>query len=212
MPKKKQYAKTYHRDGWIGMLENEEQYEGLKSGRLSFKEHISGKMKAIQIPPELFYRLMELDKAVTAIPFEMEVYPRPNVGDKAYFVIEDTEEIYVSAEEITDVSIKGFFVNGDCELNPYSDIGKTVFLNPEDADAECERLRNSKAEKDYDFEEICPHCDFVNEVAWDGKSRTVVCAGCGKEIVLCSACEDMRCGNCRYEKELSKNGGVQDNE
>lgn len=133
-------------------------------------------------------------------------------GDKAYFVIEDTEEIYVSAEEITDVSTKGFFVNGDCELNLYSDIGKTVFLNPEDADAECERLRNSKTEKDYDFEEICPRCDFVNEVVWDGKSRTVICAGCGKEIVLCSACEDMRCGNCRYEKELSKNGGVQDNE
>lgn len=167
-------------------------------------------IRLLQGAYDKYINLLEFEKHIIADHLiENGVFAPPcKPGDKAYFVIEDTKETYISEEEITDVSTKGFFVNGDGELNLYSDIGKTVFLNPEDADAECERLRKSKTEKDYDFEEICPHCDFVNEVVWDGKSGTIVCAGCGKEIVLCSVCEDMRCGNCRYEKELSKSGGV----
>lgn len=168
-------------------------------------------------------RLVELlqgayDKYINLLEFEKNIIAKHLVengvfappckpGDKAYFVIEDTKEVYVSEEPITDVSTKGFFVNGDGELNLYESIGKTVFLNPDDAEKECQKIKSSAPpDKDYDFEEICPHCDFVNEVVWDGKSRSIICAGCGKEIVLCSACEDMRCGNCRYEKELSKNG------
>lgn len=51
---------------------------------------------------------------------------------------------------------------------------------------------------DYDFEEICPHCDYVNRIKWDGESKTTVCQDCGKVIALCNNCEDMQCGNCKH--------------
>lgn len=57
--------------------------------------------------------------------------------------------------------------------------------------------------KDYDFEEYCPYCEHINEIVWDGKSRTTVCENCHNRILLCSLCDDMKnCGNCPYEKEL----------
>lgn len=132
--------------------------------------------------------------------------PACKPGDKAYFIIKDTNEVYVSEEQITDVSTRGFFVNEDGQLNPYEDIGKTVFLNPEEAYRECQKIRG------YDFEETCPYCDFVNEVVWDGKSDTIICAGCGAEILLCNNCETRNCGSCQREKELSLKGGVEKNE
>jgi hypothetical protein len=56
--------------------------------------------------------------------------------------------------------------------------------------------------KDYDFEEYCPYCEHINEIVWDGKSRTAVCENCHQAILLCSICEVENCGNCPYEKEL----------
>lgn len=58
--------------------------------------------------------------------------------------------------------------------------------------------------KDYDIEEICPYCDHINEITWDGKSMTTKCANCGKTIILCSLCDAKNCGNCPYEKELGE--------
>ncbi len=56
--------------------------------------------------------------------------------------------------------------------------------------------------KPYDFEEYCPYCEHINEIVWDGKSRTAVCENCHNAILLCSICEVETCGNCPYEKEL----------
>ena len=55
----------------------------------------------------------------------------------------------------------------------------------------------------YAIEEICPHCDHINEVVWDGESKTTVCQECGKTIALCSVCEHCGdgCGNCKTGDE-----------
>lgn len=51
--------------------------------------------------------------------------------------------------------------------------------------------------KYYDFEELCPHCDYVNEVKWDGESMTTVCKNCYTTIKLCSLCDAEDCENCK---------------
>lgn len=50
------------------------------------------------------------------------------------------------------------------------------------------------------IEETCGYCDYINEVDWDGKSRTIICKGCGKEILLCSLCDcsNVNCNECPY--------------
>ena len=55
--------------------------------------------------------------------------------------------------------------------------------------------------KDYDFDETCPYCDFVNQVVWDGHSHKMKCQNCGEEILLCNLCDpdNCECGNCPYE-------------
>lgn len=51
------------------------------------------------------------------------------------------------------------------------------------------------------IQEICPHCDFVNDIVWDGISRTTICQDCGEEILLCCLCDSNTsdCANCKYE-------------
>ena len=60
-----------------------------------------------------------------------------------------------------------------------------------------------KESSDYDFDEICPHCDFVNQVKWDGKSKVTVCEGCHRTIALCSICEHCGegCGTCTVTRK-----------
>ena len=58
----------------------------------------------------------------------------------------------------------------------------------------------------YDFDEICPHCDYVNKVVLsetkeqkNGK-RVLVCQGCGKTILACNWCDGNGCGKCCVEE------------
>lgn len=57
-------VKAFHdRRGFIGQITDEVAYEGVKSGALDWKPHVKAKLDCIQIPVDLFYRLMELDKS-----------------------------------------------------------------------------------------------------------------------------------------------------
>lgn len=56
-------VKAIHdRSGFVGQITDEAAYEGVKAGTLDWKPHVKAKMESIQIPVDLFYRLMELDK------------------------------------------------------------------------------------------------------------------------------------------------------
>lgn len=53
-----------------------------------------------------------------------------------------------------------------------------------------------------DGEEICSHCDCVNDFLVNKNTRAIVCKGCGNEILLCSLCDDHYiCGQCPYKNE-----------
>ena len=59
----------------------------------------------------------------------------------------------------------------------------------------------------YDFDEYCPHCDYVNKVRLsetkeqkNGK-KVFVCQGCGKTILACNWCDGIGCGMCCIEEE-----------
>ena len=69
-----------------------------------------------------------------------------------------------------------------------------------------EFFEDKTPERNYDFEEICPHCDHVNQVKWDRKSHTIICEGCGERILLCNLCDmdTVTCGKCPYESELEE--------
>lgn len=56
---------------------------------------------------------------------------------------------------------------------------------------------------DYDFDETCPYCDFINNIVWDKKSHSTICQGCGRKILLCNLCDmdNCNCGDCPYETE-----------
>lgn len=64
---------NYH-NGFVGTIPDEATYEGVKWGRMDWKPHVKDKMTAVTIPIEVFYRLIEMDKSVTVIPFEGEVW------------------------------------------------------------------------------------------------------------------------------------------
>lgn len=59
--------------GFVGTIKDEKMYEDVKNGNKDWKPHIKPQMTAVTIPAKVFYRLMELDKAVTAIPFECDI-------------------------------------------------------------------------------------------------------------------------------------------
>ena len=61
-------------------------------------------------------------------------------------------------------------------------------------------------EEGYDFEEICPHCDYVNKVRLSetkeqksGK-KVFVCQGCGKTILAGNWCDGDGCSECCVEE------------
>lgn len=66
------HSNTYYK-GFIGKILDEEMYEDVKNGTKDWEPHTKADMVAVTIPVEVFYRLMELDKAVTTIPFECEI-------------------------------------------------------------------------------------------------------------------------------------------
>lgn len=61
------------------------------------------------------------------------------IGDTVYFVIKDFDRCYIEEEKIIDVSKRGFFIASTEDVEDvgefifFSEIGKTVFLNLEDA-------------------------------------------------------------------------------
>ena len=70
------------------------------------------------------------------------------------------------------------------------------------ADAKYSQLGNALQEAEESFEEICPHCDYINEYKVseakdykDGK-KIVVCQSCGSVILACSLCDGNGCGKC----------------
>lgn len=64
MGRKFRVTAIHERDrGFIGVIEDEAVYEGVKAGVLNWKPHIKAKLESIQIPAALFYRLMELDRS-----------------------------------------------------------------------------------------------------------------------------------------------------
>ncbi len=66
-------AKAVHStlfDGFVGRIEDEKMYEAVKRGLADWSPNAKVTMKAVVIPVDIFYRLMELDKQITAIPFE----------------------------------------------------------------------------------------------------------------------------------------------
>ena len=59
------YLKTHHRDrGITGMLSTVEDYERLKKEEIDWKPHIKSQITRIEIPFELFMRLMMMDKTI----------------------------------------------------------------------------------------------------------------------------------------------------
>ena len=75
---------------------------------------------------------------------------RCRIGDNVYFIIEDIEEVYISVQKVTDMSLKGFFVavsddDEEAEFIPFSEVGRNVFLNFERAVREIEKIKRGKA-------------------------------------------------------------------
>lgn len=54
------------------------------------------------------------------------------------------------------------------------------------------------------IEEMCPSCDYVNELEWNGKDRIIKCQQCGRPLVLCCLCDwdNCICSDCEYEKNV----------
>lgn len=70
------------------------------------------------------------------------------------------------------------------------------------------KIRKVKAYKKPEIEEsfiseVCPHCDEENTFIWDVTKDGMMafCPHCGKPMLICSMCEDQRCGKCPYEEE-----------
>lgn len=64
-------------------------------------------------------------------------------------------------------------------------------------------------EPEYDFEEICPLCDNVNEYKlsdtkdYKNGKKIAVCQNCGSVIFACNLCDmdNCDCGNCYIIEE-----------
>lgn len=54
--------------GFTGQIYDEETYERVKDGELDWKPTVKAKMTHMVVPAEVFYRLMELDKAAGGKP------------------------------------------------------------------------------------------------------------------------------------------------
>lgn len=74
--KKQQHLRAIHsgyrgeRNAFIGLVPTEESYTQLKAGETDWKPLTKKRMTHVQIPIELFNRLMELDKSAVNIKAE----------------------------------------------------------------------------------------------------------------------------------------------
>lgn len=61
----KNKVKALHNgEGFTGKILDEETYELVKTGKADWKPGVKAKMTHMIVPVEVFYRLMELDKAI----------------------------------------------------------------------------------------------------------------------------------------------------
>lgn len=90
----------------------------------------------------------------------------------------------------------------------HSEASKKVHWSNPAARYSCKKVRIHKAKackpaenKESFISEVCPHCDAENTFIWDvtKNGMTAFCAHCGKPILICSMCEDQRCGKCPHE-------------
>ena len=80
---KAKQPKAYQENkGYKGKLETIEIYEQLKKGEVDWKNNIKAKIKTVEIPAELFFRLMELDRDMTKCAFPNGIEIRPD-GENA---------------------------------------------------------------------------------------------------------------------------------
>jgi hypothetical protein len=76
--KAKQPKAYQEKKGYRGKIESLDMYEQLKEGKISWKDNVRSKLKSIEIPTELFFRLMELDITVMdkcSFPDGIEIRP-----------------------------------------------------------------------------------------------------------------------------------------
>lgn len=94
---KRDYLKTLHRDrGITAMLSTVEDYERLKKEEIDWKPHIKSQITRIEIPFELFMRLMALDKDVDKAYNMMNNPPDPKLKDLAVKYLEESKEAEVN--------------------------------------------------------------------------------------------------------------------
>ena len=87
-----------------------------------------------------------------------------------------------------------------CNEHPSAISITITFDEFKDVKAEYEEDQEIVNNTDADIEEICEYCGHVNEIKWDGESKTVICEECGEEILLCSLCDmdECNCDECPY--------------
>ena len=66
-------------DGFVGTLKDEQMYEDVKWGRRDWKPHVKRQMSAVTIPVDVFYRLLEMDRQVSVVPFEGSIISEEGV-------------------------------------------------------------------------------------------------------------------------------------
>lgn len=65
----KHKTRAFHNgNGFTGEIRDEKIYESVKAGEADWKPAIKAQMTHVTIPMEVFYRLMELDKAADGKP------------------------------------------------------------------------------------------------------------------------------------------------
>ena len=69
-----------HQDekGFKGKIESIDMYERLKKGEVGWNDNVKAKLKTVEIPAELFFRLMELDCDIMdkcTLPDGMDIRP-----------------------------------------------------------------------------------------------------------------------------------------
>ena len=75
--KAKQPKAYQEKQGYRGILATVEIYEQLRKGEVDWKDSIKANIKKIELPAEVFFRLLELDRDMTkcAMPDGIEILP-----------------------------------------------------------------------------------------------------------------------------------------
>lgn len=77
-------GKSGEKSGFIGLIPDEETYQKVKNGEADWKSNVKPRMTNIQIPKELFYRLMTLDIGVMEDESESPIQKLISYIDEAF--------------------------------------------------------------------------------------------------------------------------------